>query len=164
MNDVSADRVFAGASVPVAIVRLAHAADLPLPAYATAGSAGVDLLAAVADELALAPGERALIPTGIAIALPEGFEAQVRARSGLAIRHGLTLLNAPGTIDSDYRGEISVILANLGETPFTVARGMRIAQLVVAPVARIDWRPVEALPESARGAGGFGSTGTAARD
>lgn len=163
MNDVPAAFGEARAAVPVAVVRLAHAADLPLPAYATAGSAGVDLLAAVADDLVLAPGARALVPTGIAIALPAGFEAQVRPRSGLALRHGLTLLNAPGTIDSDYRGEIAVILANLGEAAFTVTRGMRIAQLVVAPVARIDWRPVAALPESSRGAGGFGSTGTAAR-
>ncbi len=145
--------------VPVAIRRLDHAADLPLPEYATAGSAGVDLLAAVAGDLALAPGARALVPTGIAIALPDGFEAQVRARSGLAIRHGLSLLNAPGTIDADYRGEISVILANLGDASFTITRGMRIAQLVVAPVARLAWRPVTTLPESGRGAGGFGSTG-----
>ena len=159
-TDISDGANGAPVPIPVAIRRLGHAADLPLPEYATAGSAGVDLLAAVADELALAPGERALVPTGIAIALPDGFEAQVRARSGLAIRHGLPLLNAPGTIDADYRGEIAVILANLGSASFTVTRGMRIAQLVVAPVARLAWRPVSTLPESGRGAGGFGSTGT----
>lgn len=145
----------------VPITRLAHGRDLPLPAYATAGAAGLDLRAAVADDLVLAPGERALVPTGIALALPDGFEAQVRPRSGLALRHGVTQLNTPGTVDADYRGEIGVILINHGTEPFRVARGMRIAQLVVAPVARIAWRSVETLPDSARGAGGFGSTGAA---
>ncbi len=138
---------------------LPHGADLPLPAYATAGSAGMDLHAAIPESLDLAPGERALVPCGFAMALPEGYEAQVRPRSGLALKQGVTLLNAPGTIDSDYRGEVGAILINLGQSSVTIERGMRIAQLVIAPVARIDWRVEEALPESARGAGGFGSTG-----
>jgi dUTP pyrophosphatase len=149
----------AGASIVAAIQRLAHGEDLDLPAYATAGSAGCDLLAAVAEDLILAPGARALVPTGIAIALPPGTEAQVRPRSGLALRHGVTCLNAPGTIDSDYRGEIGVILVNHGAEAFRVVRGLRIAQLVVAPVARVAWAEVPALPHTARGAGGFGSTG-----
>jgi dUTP pyrophosphatase len=143
-----------------AISRLPHGRDLPLPAYATAGAAGCDLHAAVEAPLEIPPGGRALVPTGIAIALPEGAEAQVRPRSGLALRHGVTCLNAPGTIDADYRGEVGVILANLGEAPFVVARGMRIAQLVVAPVARVAWDEVAELPATLRGAGGFGSTGT----
>jgi dUTP diphosphatase len=147
-------------AVEVAIRRLPHGADLPLPAYETAGSAGLDLLAAVDADLILQPGERMLVPSGIAIALPAGYEAQIRPRSGLAARHGITLLNAPGTIDADYRGEIKVILANLGAEPFTVTRGMRIAQMVVAPVARVVWSAAETLEETARGAGGFGSTGT----
>jgi len=146
--------------IEVAIRRLEHGADLPLPAYETAGSAGLDLLAAVAGELRLEPGERALVPSGIAIALPAGYEAQIRPRSGLAAKHGITLLNAPGTIDADYRGEIKVILANLGAEVFTVTRGMRIAQMVVAPVSRVVWSAAEALDETARGASGFGSTGT----
>jgi dUTP pyrophosphatase len=146
--------------VEVAIRRLEHGADLPLPAYETAGSAGLDLLAAVSEDLTLQPGERTLVPSGIAIALPAGYEAQIRPRSGLAAKHGLTLLNAPGTIDADYRGEIKVILANLGAEAFTVTRGMRIAQMVVAPVSRVVWSAAEALEETARGAGGFGSTGT----
>ena len=145
--------------VEVAVRRLPHAADLPLPAYATAQSAGMDLLAAVQSEVTLGPGERRLVPSGLAIALPAGYEAQVRPRSGLALKHGVTCLNTPGTIDADYRGEIGVILVNLGDQPFTVARGSRIAQLVVAAVARAAWRPVEMLEESARGDGGFGSTG-----
>jgi dUTP pyrophosphatase len=143
-----------------AISRLPHGRDLPLPAYATAGAAGCDLHAAVEAPLEIPPGGRALVPTGIAIALPEGAEAQVRPRSGLALRHGVTCLNAPGTIDADYRGEVGVILANLGDAPFVVARGMRIAQLVVAPVARVAWDEVAELPATLRGAGGFGSTGT----
>lgn len=143
-----------------AISRLPHGRDLPLPAYATAGAAGCDLHAAVEAPLEIPPGGRALVPTGIAIALPEGAEAQVRPRSGLALRHGVTCLNAPGTIDADYRGEVGVILANLGDAPFIVARGMRIAQLVVAPVARVAWDEVAELPATLRGAGGFGSTGT----
>lgn len=143
----------------VAIHRLAHGAGLPLPAYETAESAGMDLPAAVDDDLVLGPGERALVPTGFAIALPPGYEAQVRPRSGLALRAGVTVLNTPGTIDADYRGEVAVILVNLGERPFTISRGTRIAQMVVAPVAQAVWHPVDALPETARGAGGFGSTG-----
>ncbi len=143
----------------VAIRRLPHAGDLGLPAYATEASAGLDLAAAVDAAVEIAPGGRALIPTGFAIALPPGYEAQVRPRSGLALRHGVTVLNSPGTIDADYRGEIGVILINHGDAAFTVTRGARIAQLVVAPVARVAWREDDALSESARGAGGFGSTG-----
>ncbi len=146
-------------SLHVSIQRLAHARDLPLPAYATPHAAGLDLRAAVEDEIVLHVGERALVPTGIAIALPQGYEAQVRPRSGLALKHGITVLNAPGTIDADYRGEIKVILVNLGDAPFVIRRGERIAQLVVAPVAHVRWLEVEALPETERGAGGFGSTG-----
>lgn len=145
----------------VPVRRLPHGADLALPAYATAQSAGMDLLAAVEGDVVLAPGERRLIPTGIAIALPPGTEAQVRPRSGLALKHGVTVLNAPGTIDADYRGEVGVVLINLGREPFTVTRGARIAQLVVGPYARAVWRPVAALDDSARGTGGFGSTGLA---
>ena len=146
--------------MPVRITRLPHGADLPLPAYETAGSAGLDLRAAVDDPVRLAPGERRLVPTGIAIALPEGFEAQIRPRSGLALRHGISIVNAPGTVDSDYRGEVSVVLINLGQAPVTVARGDRIAQMVVTPVARVTWDEVEALDTTERGAGGYGSTGT----
>lgn len=146
-------------AVKVPVVRLPHAAGLDLPAYATAGSAGMDLVAAVEGDVVLQPGGRQLIATGIAIAVPPGFEAQVRPRSGLALSHGLTVLNAPGTIDADYRGEVAVILANLGASAFTVSRGMRVAQLVIAPVARALWHETTALPGSARGAGGFGSTG-----
>ena len=146
--------------VRIAVRRLPHGADLPLPEYATADSAAVDLMAAVAEPIPIAPGERTLVPTGIAVAIPSGYEAQVRPRSGLALKHGLSLLNAPGTIDADYRGEIGVILANLGQHPFTVEPGMRIAQMVVAPVSRIAWEESESLPESGRGTGGFGSTGT----
>jgi dUTP pyrophosphatase len=145
--------------ITVPVVRLPHAAGLDLPAYATAHAAGVDLLAAVDKDIVLQPGARALIPTGLAMALPEGFEAQVRPRSGLALKHGLTLLNSPGTIDADYRGEVGVILANLGSEAFTVTRGLRIAQLVVAPVSSLAWQEVATLPESTRGSGGFGSTG-----
>jgi dUTP pyrophosphatase len=143
----------------VTITRLPHAEGLDLPAYATAASAGLDLAAAVTQDIDIAPGARALIPTGFAIALPAGFEAQVRPRSGLALKHGVTVLNSPGTIDADYRGEIGVILANLGSDTFTVTRGMRVAQLVVAPVVHVTWQPAASLPESTRGAGGFGSTG-----
>jgi len=146
----------------IPVRRLPHGADLELPAYATPQSAGMDLLAAVEADVVLAPGSHRLIPTGIAIALPPGTEAQVRPRSGLALKHGVTVLNAPGTIDADYRGEVGVILINLGREPFTVTRGTRIAQLVVARYARTTWRPVAALDDSARGAGGFGSTGLAA--
>ena len=150
-------------TVAVSVRRLPHGDGLPLPAYETAHAAGVDLLAAVESDLTLAPGARALVPTGLAIALPAGYEAQVRPRSGLAARDGVTVLNAPGTIDADYRGEVKVVLANLGSAPFTVTRGMRIAQMVVAPVAHLAWAETDALPETARGAGGFGSTGVAAR-
>lgn len=148
-------------SVPVQ--RLPHGRDLPLPSYATADSAGMDLLAAVADEVTLSPGERRLIPTGLAIALPAGTEAQVRPRSGLALKHGLSVLNAPGTIDADYRGEVGVILINLGQEPVTLCRGDRIAQMVVAPCQQIAWQPTESLESSARGGGGFGSTGVDGR-
>ena len=142
----------------VPVRRLAHGEGLPLPAYATEDSAGLDLFAAVEHELSLAPGERALVPTGIAVALPRGYEAQVRPRSGLALKHGVTVLNSPGTIDADYRGEVMVLLVNLGREPFTIARGLKVAQLVVAPVGRIAWREASTLPESDRGDGGFGST------
>ena len=145
--------------IAVQVKRLPHGAGLPLPHYATPDSAGVDLVAAIEDAVVLAPGERRLIPTGIAIALPPGTEAQVRPRSGLALRHGITLLNTPGTIDADYRGEIGVILINLGQEPFAIDRGMRIAQMVVAPVVQVAWDEVAELSESQRGAGGFGSTG-----
>ena len=144
----------------IAVARLPHAAGLPLPSYATEGAAGMDLLAAVAEPLVIAPGARALVPTGLRIALPPGHELQVRPRSGLALRHGVVLPNSPGTIDEDFRGELQVIVLNAGAESFTVERGMRIAQAVLAPVTRAAWREVEALPESARGAGGFGSTGT----
>jgi len=147
--------------VHVSITRLPHGADLALPAYATEQAAGMDLLAAIPEPVTLAPGQRRLIPTGIAIALPAGFEAQVRPRSGLALKNGVTVLNAPGTVDADYRGEVGVILANLGDQPFTVERGMRVAQMVVARYERVAWRAVESLDETARGSGGFGSTGTA---
>lgn len=143
----------------VKIKRFAHAEGLELPFYATLGSAGMDLLYAGYEEVVLKPFERRLLPTGIAIELPEGYEAQVRPRSGLAIRHGITLLNTPGTIDSDYRGEIKVILINLGDEDFIIRRGERIAQLVVAPVVRVQWEEVEELTQSLRGPNGFGSTG-----
>jgi dUTP pyrophosphatase len=150
-------------AIDVEVKRLPHGADLPLPQYATADSAGLDLLAAVDADLVLQPGMRALVPTGLAIALPPGYEAQVRPRSGLALRNGITLLNSPGTVDADYRGEVGVILINLGQESFVVTRGMRIAQMVVAPVTRLAWREVADLPASERGAGGFGSTGTGTR-
>ena len=143
----------------VPLRRLPHGRDLPLPGYASEDAAGLDLLAAIEAPIELAPGQRKLIPTGISIALPRGYEAQVRPRSGLALKHGIGLLNSPGTIDADYRGEIGVILINHGESAFAIARGDRIAQLVVAPVARLAWAESESLPESARGPGGFGSTG-----
>lgn len=146
----------------VSVQRLAHGADLPLPSYATAQSAGLDLMAAVGDEVTLAPGARQLIPTGLAIALPAGFEAQVRPRSGLALKHGITVLNSPGTIDADYRGEVQVLLINHGAQPFVIRRGDRIAQMVVAPVTQIAWNIVERLDETERGSGGYGSTGIAA--
>jgi dUTP pyrophosphatase len=150
--------------IPVAVRRLPHGRDLPLPAYETAHAAGMDLAAAVELDVMLQPGERALIPTGLAIAVPEGYEAQVRPRSGLAARSGITVLNSPGTVDADYRGEVKVILANLGAEPFTVSRGMRIAQMVIAPVATAALTEVDTLPETARGQGGFGSTGTGGKE
>lgn len=145
--------------VIVAITRLPHGRDLPLPAAATVASAGCDLIAAISETVPLSPGERIRVPTGVAIALPLGFEAQVRPRSGLADRFGITLLNSPGTIDADYRGEIQVLLINLGREVFHIERGARIAQLIIAPVARAQWREVAALTPTARGDGGFGSTG-----
>ena len=146
-------------NVNVRIRRLAHGVGLDLPHYATQGAAGMDLLAAVEAPVTIAPGGRALIPTGICIALPPGYELQVRPRSGLALKHGITLPNAPGTIDEDYRGEIGVIVLNTGSEEFVVTRGMRIAQAVVAPVVRAVWDEVDDLDETPRGAGGFGSTG-----
>ena len=143
----------------IAIRRLPHGEGLSLPAYATPGSVGLDLAAAVAGEIVLEPGERVLIPTGLTMALPAGFEAQVRPRSGLALKHGVTVLNAPGTVDADYRGEIAVLLINHGSKAFTIARGERIAQMVIAPVSHAELVLVTALPETARGSGGFGSTG-----
>ena len=146
--------------LPVAVTRVGpHGEGLPLPAYATEGAAGLDLLAAVTEPVTLAPRERVLIPTGLAVALPPGHELQIRPRSGLALKHGITLPNTPGTIDEDYRGEIKVILLNAGHETFTVERGMRIAQAVLAPVLRIEWREVDTLEVTDRGQNGFGSTG-----
>jgi dUTP pyrophosphatase len=144
------------------VVRLPHGAGLNLPAYETAGAAGMDLRAAVPEDrpLLILPGRRAAVPTGLSLEIPEGFEGQVRPRSGLALKHGITCLNTPGTVDWDYRGEVKVILANLGDAAFLVTRGMRIAQLVIAPVMRVAIEERAALSETARGAGGFGSTGT----
>jgi dUTP pyrophosphatase len=139
--------------------RLDHGQDLPLPAYQSDLAAGLDLLAAVDDDLTLQPGNRALVPTGLAMALPAGYEAQVRPRSGLAAKHGVTVLNTPGTIDADYRGEVKVILINLGDTAFEISRGDRIAQMVIAPVLQAEIEEVEILSETSRGTGGFGSTG-----
>lgn len=148
-------------TISVAIRQAPHAEGLELPAYQTAHAAGLDLLAALAHDapLTLAPGHYALVPTGLSIALPDGFEAQVRPRSGLAAKHGVTVLNAPGTIDADYRGEIGVLLINHGTAPFTIRRGERIAQLVIAPVSRVQWVGAETLSSTERGDGGFGSTG-----
>jgi dUTP pyrophosphatase len=145
-------------TISIQLKRLPHGAGLPLPAYATEGAAGMDVVAA--EDLTLAPGARHAVATGFAIAIPAGYEVQVRPRSGLALKHGVTCLNTPGTIDSDYRGEVKVILANLGSEPFPIARGDRIAQLVPAPVLRADLTEVAELDDTARGAGGFGSTGT----
>ena len=147
----------------LAIVRLPHAAGLDLPAYETDGAAGLDLRAAVPEDrpLILPPGRRAAVPTGLVLELPDGHEGQVRPRSGLALKHGITCLNTPGTIDSDYRGEVKVLLVNLGDEEFAVTRGMRIAQIVVAPVTRVTVEEHETSSATARGAGGFGSTGTA---
>lgn len=149
----------AAVDVRIAVTRLPHAADLPLPAYATDQAAGMDLLAAVTADIVLPSLGRAIVPTGLAIALPAGWEAQVRPRSGLAAKNGVTVANAPGTIDADYRGEVGVILVNLSPEPFTISRGMRIAQMVIARHGRAAWDEVGILPQSARGAGGFGSTG-----
>jgi dUTP pyrophosphatase len=148
-------------TIDVRIMRLPHGEGLPLPSYQSEHAAGLDLIAAVPADapLTLAPGQRALIPTGIAIALPPGTEAQVRPRSGLAVKHGLTVLNAPGTIDADYRGELQVLLVNFGDAPVAVTRGMRIAQLVIAAVTRAALREVDSLDQTTRGGGGFGSTG-----
>ena len=143
----------------VTVIRLAHGADLPLPDYATADSAGLDLMAAIDAPKSLAPAERALIPSGLSIALPGGYEAQVRPRSGLAYKNGITVLNSPGTIDSDYRGEVGVLLINHGDELFVIERGMRIAQLVISPITQLTWDEVETLTETARGKRGFGSTG-----
>ena len=146
--------------IEVELTALDNAAGLPLPAYATEQSAGMDLTAAVDAPVTLRSGERTLIPTGLAIGLPQGYEAQIRPRSGLAAKNGVTVLNSPGTIDADYRGEIKVILINHGQEPFTVERGMRIAQMVIARHSQVKWKAVATLDETARGAGGFGSTGT----
>lgn len=145
--------------VEIAVTRLPHNANLPLPAYETAQSAGMDLAAAIEEPITLAPGSRVMVPTGLAIALPDGYEAQVRPRSGLAARNGVTVLNTPGTIDADYRGEVKVILINLGDETFEIERGMRIAQMVVSPVTQAAFSEAAELPETARGTGGFGSTG-----
>lgn len=145
------------APITIRLMRLPHGEGLPLPAYATAGAAGMDVVAA--EDLVLAPGARHAVATGFAIAIPPGYEVQVRPRSGLALKHGITCLNAPGTIDEDYRGEVKVILANLGDQPFTIVRGERIAQLVPAPVQRALFEEVAVLDETDRGSGGFGSTG-----
>lgn len=147
------------ASVNVDIVLLPHAADIPLPEYATAHSAGIDLRAAITEAITLTPGERRLIPSGIAIALPPGFEAQVRPRSGLALKHGIGMVNTPGTIDADYRGEVGVLLINHGQQDFLISRGDRIAQLVIASYTRATWVQQVSLDETERGTGGFGHTG-----
>jgi dUTP pyrophosphatase len=145
----------------VGFVRLPHAEGLPLPAYESTGAAGMDLRAAVPDDrpLLILPGKRALVPTGLILEIPEGMEGQVRPRSGLAFKHGLTVLNSPGTVDSDYRGEVKVLLVNLGDEDFAVTRGMRIAQMIVKPVPRVAWNEVKELPPTQRGEGGFGHTG-----
>ena len=145
--------------ISVAITRLSGSEDLPLPDYMTDHAAGMDLVAAVENDLVLSPGQRALVPTGIAIALPQGFEAQIRPRSGLALKNGITLVNTPGTIDADYRGEIRIILINHGSEPFVVRRGDRIAQMIVAPVCRVRWDVQATLSSTDRGSGGFGHTG-----
>jgi dUTP pyrophosphatase len=147
--------------IDVKLTPLEHAVGLNLPSYATDQSAGMDLSAALEEAFVLEPGDRALIPTGLSIALPAGYEAQVRPRSGLALKHGVTVLNSPGTIDADYRGEVKVLLANLGQEAFTIERGMRIAQMVVARHSVVKWSVTEELDETTRGSGGFGSTGTA---
>ncbi|MCE2992645.1 MAG: dUTP diphosphatase [Alphaproteobacteria bacterium] len=149
--------------VTVSIKKLPNLKELPLPSYATLDSAGLDLMAAIEEPITLNPLERRAVPTGIAIALPKGFEAQVRPRSGLALKHGISVPNAPGTIDADYRGEVCAILINLSNEPFVIERGMRIAQMVIAQHSQADWNIVETLDETARGASGFGSTGVSAK-
>ena len=148
------------------LMQLPHGQDLPLPSYETAEAAGMDLRAAVPQDapLTLKPGARELVPTGFAMAIPPGFEAQIRPRSGLALKHGIGLVNAPGTVDSDYRGEIKIILINLGQEDFEITRGMRIAQMIIAPVLQVSIEPVSSLDDTARGASGFGSTGVAAKE
>lgn len=153
-------------SVSISCVQLDHGAGLPLPSYETTGAAGMDLYAALPEggDVTLAPGERHLIPSGLSIALPQGFEAQIRPRSGLALKHGISMVNAPGTVDADYRGEIGVLLINLGSEPFTVRRGERIGQMVIASYVQAEWQIAESLDETDRGSGGFGSTGTGGAD
>ncbi len=146
--------------IKISLTPMEHAIGLKFPTYATEQSAGMDLTAALEEAIEIGPGERMLIPTGLSIALPEGYEAQIRPRSGLALKHGVTVLNSPGTVDADYRGEIGVILANLGQEAFTVERGMRIAQMVIAQHAKVEWEVAEELDQTDRGEGGFGSTGT----
>jgi len=146
--------------VLIAVKRLPHNTDLPLPEYESVAAAGMDLPAAIESDLIMVPGERVLVPTGLALALPEGYEAQIRPRSGLALRNGVTVLNTPGTVDADYRGEVKVILINLSNSDFIIQRGMRIAQMVIAPVLQVSLMDVDVLPKTARGEGGFGSTGT----
>ncbi len=148
-----------GMSIGIPVQILPHGEGLALPHYASEQAAGMDLRAAIEEDITLQPGQRQLVPTGLAIALPAGFEAQVRPRSGLALKHGVTVLNSPGTIDADYRGEVGVILANLSDAPFVIRRGERIAQMVIAPVTRGRWQPCDTLPQTERGAGGFGSSG-----
>lgn len=148
-----------GHHISIAVRQLPHAEGLPLPVYATQGSAGMDLAAAVEAAITLLPGERATVPTGLCLSIPDGYEGQVRPRSGLAQRYGLAMVNAPGTVDSDYRGEVKVLLINLGDQPVTIRRGDRIAQLVIAPVARAQLVPTEELPPTQRGEGGFGHSG-----
>jgi len=145
--------------IRVALKRVRHGSDLPLPGHMTSHSAGMDLHADLTEEIVLAPGERTLVPTGIAIALPDGYEAQIRPRSGLALKHGISLVNSPGTIDADYRGEISVIVINHGSEPFVIRRGERIAQMVVARFSRVEWQETDELTDTLRGDGGFGHTG-----
>ncbi|MEH6629239.1 MAG: dUTP diphosphatase [Halopseudomonas aestusnigri] len=151
-------------SLSIPVVQLSHGEGLPLPSYATPQSAGMDLLAAIDDTITLAPGERILVPTALTIALPTGYEAQVRPRSGLALKNGITLANTPGTIDADYRGEIGVIMINLGKDTFTIERGARIAQMVIAPCIQAGWMPIPSLDATARGDGGFGSTGVSSEE
>ena len=147
-------------AIPLSVVRLPHGEGLDLPAYETSGSAGMDIRAAVNEQLVIAPGRRALVPTGLILEIPEGYEVQIRPRSGLAYKHGITCLNTPGTIDSDYRGEIMVLLINLGEEDFAIERGMRIAQMILAPVSRARIETADLASSTERGSGGFGSTGS----